>query len=250
MVLRGTQKHTNLDGSQIFRHPPNKSSRSRAIHAGQVAQGWQRQEKAAALGVTEQDVVLTFHLGMGQNSEQNAQKQGNWTAGTTRATHFGVTYYFRRTAGSPGYPQPPHGASEDFRWAHAALRSRGHAVRIRDDRRGSGVRWRRAWGGFGCKWRRVKTVLGSHFGAFGEFTTHFRTYFSGWIESDVHWRYGILTHGQIVSRPTARVPPGVFPPKSRVSEFFAILFPGIAKGSGKTCGWQQVSLAGNSSESH
>ena len=21
----------------------------------------------------------------------------------------------------------------------------------------------------------------------GEFTTHFRTYFSGWIESDVHW---------------------------------------------------------------
>ncbi|CAJ1343330.1 unnamed protein product [Effrenium voratum] len=54
----------------------------------EVAQGWQRQEKAAALGVTEQD----------------------------------------------------------FRWAHAALRSRGHAVRIRDDRRGSGVRWRRAWG--------------------------------------------------------------------------------------------------------
>ena len=29
----------------------------------------------------------------------------------------------------------------------------------------------------------VKTVLGSHFGA-GEFTTHFRTYLSGW---DVHW---------------------------------------------------------------
>ena len=26
----------------------------------------------------------------------------------------------------------------------------------------------------------VKTVLGSHFGV-GEFTTHFRTYFSGWI---------------------------------------------------------------------
>ena len=26
--------------------------------------------------------------------------------------------------------------------------------------------------------------------AFGEFTTHFRTYFSGWIESDVHWGYG------------------------------------------------------------
>ena len=25
-----------------------------------------------------------------------------------------------------------------------------------------------------------------HFGV-GEFTTHCRTYFSGWIESDVHW---------------------------------------------------------------
>ena len=32
----------------------------------------------------------------------------------------------------------------------------------------------------------VKTALGYHFGVFGEFTTHFRTYFSGWIESDVH----------------------------------------------------------------
>ena len=40
----------------------------------------------------------------------------------------------------------------------------------------------------------VKTVLGSHFGV-GEFATHFRTYFSDWIESDVHWGYGILTHG-------------------------------------------------------
>ena len=29
----------------------------------------------------------------------------------------------------------------------------------------------------------VKTVLASHFGV-GEFTTHFRTYFSGWIELD------------------------------------------------------------------
>ena len=29
-------------------------------------------------------------------------------------------------------------------------------------------------------WLRVKTVLGSHFGV-GEFTTHFRAYFSGWI---------------------------------------------------------------------
>ena len=40
----------------------------------------------------------------------------------------------------------------------------------------------------------VKTVLGSHFGAFGEFTTHFRTYFSG--DRDVHWGYGILTRSQ------------------------------------------------------
>ena len=32
----------------------------------------------------------------------------------------------------------------------------------------------------------VKTVMGSHFGV-GKFTTHFRTYSSGWIESDVHW---------------------------------------------------------------
>ena len=28
--------------------------------------------------------------------------------------------------------------------------------------------------------------MGSDFGV-GEFTTHFRAYFSGWIESDVHW---------------------------------------------------------------
>ena len=33
----------------------------------------------------------------------------------------------------------------------------------------------------------------------GEFTTQFRTYFTGWIESDVHWGYGlwILRHGQM-----------------------------------------------------
>ena len=40
----------------------------------------------------------------------------------------------------------------------------------------------------------VNTVLGSHFGQ-GEFTTHFRTHFSG--DWDVHWGYGILTHGHI-----------------------------------------------------
>ena len=40
----------------------------------------------------------------------------------------------------------------------------------------------------------VKTVLGSHFGV-GEFTTHFRTYFSG--DWDVHWGYGMWTHGHM-----------------------------------------------------
>ena len=34
-----------------------------------------------------------------------------------------------------------------------------------------------------------------HFGV-GEFTTHFRTYFS--VDWDVHWGYGILTHGHII----------------------------------------------------
>ena len=38
-------------------------------------------------------------------------------------------------------------------------------------------------GSTGCKWLWVKTVLGSDFGV-GEFTTHFRTYFSG--DWDVH----------------------------------------------------------------
>ena len=31
---------------------------------------------------------------------------------------------------------------------------------------------------------------GYHFGV-GEFTTRFRTYFSGWIESDFHWGYNL-----------------------------------------------------------
>ena len=35
-------------------------------------------------------------------------------------------------------------------------------------------------GGNEKTWLWVKTVLGSHFGV-GEFTTHVRTYFSGWI---------------------------------------------------------------------
>ena len=33
--------------------------------------------------------------------------------------------------------------------------------------------------------------FGIPFWLVGEFTTHFRTYFSGWIESDVHWGYDL-----------------------------------------------------------
>ena len=46
----------------------------------------------------------------------------------------------------------------------------------------------------GLRWREtemavvVKTVLGSHFGGLGEFTTHLKTYFSG--DWDVHWDTG------------------------------------------------------------
>ena len=36
--------------------------------------------------------------------------------------------------------------------------------------------------------------MGSHFGV-GEFTTHFRTYFSG--DWDVHWGYALWTHGHV-----------------------------------------------------
>ena len=45
------------------------------------------------------------------------------------------------------------------------------------------------------KWLWVKTN-GIPFGV-GEFTTHFRTYFSGWI--GMFWGYGLLTHGQMRS---------------------------------------------------
>ena len=40
----------------------------------------------------------------------------------------------------------------------------------------------------------VKTN-GIPFWLVGEFTTHFRTYFSG--DWDVHWGYGFLTHGHM-----------------------------------------------------
>ena len=50
-------------------------------------------------------------------------------------------------------------------------------------------------------WRNTQVAVGQnqwyHFGV-GEFITHFRTYFSGWIESDVHRGYDLgLTHGQV-----------------------------------------------------
>ena len=40
--------------------------------------------------------------------------------------------------------------------------------------------------GCGCQHR-----FGIPFWSVGEFTTHFRTYVSGWIESDVHWGYDL-----------------------------------------------------------
>ena len=52
------------------------------------------------------------------------------------------------------------------------------------------------YGGLKFIWLWVKAVLGSHFGV-GEFTTHCRTSFSGWVESDVRWGLtGLgMTHG-------------------------------------------------------
>ena len=44
--------------------------------------------------------------------------------------------------------------------------------------------------GCGCQKR-----FGIPFWLVGEFTTHFRTYFSR--DWDVYWGYGILTHGQM-----------------------------------------------------
>ena len=42
-------------------------------------------------------------------------------------------------------------------------------------------------------WLWLSKPMGSHFGV-GEFTIRFRTFFSG--DWDVHWGYGISTHGQ------------------------------------------------------
>ena len=57
--------------------------------------------------------------------------------------------------------------------------------------------WRgRNWG-WGATWPWVKTVLGSHFGI-GEFTTHFRTYFSG--DWDVHRGHGSSEHAPLPAK--------------------------------------------------
>ena len=58
--------------------------------------------------------------------------------------------------------------------------------------------WRRNSNGCGCQ-----TPMGSHFGV-GEFTTHLRTCFSGWIGSRSlganRFGFGILTHGGLPER--------------------------------------------------
>ena len=43
---------------------------------------------------------------------------------------------------------------------------------------------------------RGSTPIGSHFGV-GEFTTHFRTYFSGWIGMFTGGTIWVLTHGHL-----------------------------------------------------
>ena len=65
----------------------------------------------------------------------------------------------------------------------------------------------------------VKIVLGSHFGV-GEFTTHFRTYFSG--DWDVDWgTIWILTHGHVLFGLTNAIPTSLSRPQ----------FPATAMGS-------------------
>ena len=57
-------------------------------------------------------------------------------------------------------------------------------------------------------WLWLSKPMGSHFGV-GEFATHFRTYFSG--DWDVHWGYGLLTHGHVffpLFFPVCEVAPG------------------------------------------
>ena len=50
----------------------------------------------------------------------------------------------------------------------------------------------------GCHLAVGQKPMGSHFGV-GEFTTHFRTYFSGWIGMFTGGRIWILTHGHLGS---------------------------------------------------
>ena len=83
-----------------------------------------------------------------------------------------------------------------FGCAELLLRGTSSALRSPVPRNG---RRRGSKGGAGVvsgvpMWLRLSKPMGSHFGV-GEFTTHFRTYFTG--DWDVHWGYGILTHGHI-----------------------------------------------------
>ena len=55
----------------------------------------------------------------------------------------------------------------------------------------------------GCpgKWRHeLKPAVPGFILTHGHMATHLRTYFSGWIESEVHWGFpgfGLLTHGHM-----------------------------------------------------
>ena len=57
---------------------------------------------------------------------------------------------------------------------------------------------------FGQTWLWVNTVLGSHFGV-GEFTTHFRTNFIGWIGMFTGGTIWVLTHGDLFAEECAPV---------------------------------------------
>ena len=87
--------------------------------------------------------------------------------------------------GTPLHGGNPHGVPSGLRRQHLQL-----VPAQRHELLNHAHAWFDAW-----LW--VKTN-GIPFGWVGDFTTHFGTYFSGWIESDVHWEpIWILTHGHI-----------------------------------------------------
>ena len=79
--------------------------------------------------------------------------------------------------------------------------------------------------------------MGSHFGV-GEFTTHFRTNFSG--DWDVHWRYGLLSNNQmnILCYLFSLVLKGI-------SLFLAMFFLLVLKGTDYVCLFFLVGFKGN-----